>query len=155
MIEQTKDLSTLSVTELIGSLEAYEQRLSRHDDDTVENAFQLKLKLWSQNKGFGGNKKSGENSRNKEFSRNFSKKNQDDYPPCGICKRINHAEKYCRWRGKPQCGHCKKFGHVEKNCYNKNKHQANFVEDHECEKDQRDYDQHLFYATQDSNDELS
>lgn len=154
-IEQTKDLSTLSVTELIGSLEAYEQRLNRHDDDTIENAFQSKLKLRSQNKGFGGNKKNGENSRNKDISRNFSKKNQDDYPPCGICKRTNHAEKYCRWRGKPQCGYCKKFGHVEKDCYSKNKHQANFVEEHECEKGQRDYDQLLFYATQDSNDELS
>jgi len=44
---------------------------------------------------------------------------------------------------------------VEKNCYNKNKHQANFVEEHECEKDQHDYDQHFFYVTQDSNDELS
>jgi len=42
-IEQTKDLSTLSMTELIGSLEAYEQRLSRHDDDTNENGFQSKL----------------------------------------------------------------------------------------------------------------
>jgi len=47
----------------------------------------------------------------------------------------NHAEKYCRWRGKPQCGHCKKFGHVEKNGYSKNKHQANLVEEHGCEKD--------------------
>jgi len=47
-IEKTKDLSTLSVTELISSLEAYEHRLSRHDEDTVENAFQSKLKLRSQ-----------------------------------------------------------------------------------------------------------
>jgi len=44
---------------------------------------------------------------------------------------------------------------VEKNCYNKNKHQANFVEELECEKDQRDYDQHLFYATQDFNDKIN
>jgi hypothetical protein len=42
-----------------------------------------------------------------------------------------------------------------KNCYCKNKHQANFVEEHECGNDQHDYEQYLFYATQDSNDELS
>ncbi|CAJ2666704.1 unnamed protein product [Trifolium pratense] len=137
-IEQTKDLSTMSVTELIGSLEAYEQRLSRHDDNTFENAFQSKLKLRSHDdRRYGG------------------KKNQDEYPPCGICKRTNHAEKYCRWCGKEQCQHCKKFGHVEKNCYSKNKHQANFVEEHECENDQHEYEQYLFYATQGSNDELS
>jgi hypothetical protein len=78
------------VTELIGSLEAYEQRLSRHDDDTIENAFQSKLKLRSHDKRFEGKENSRENSRNGE-SRNFSKKNQDEYPPCGICKRLNHA----------------------------------------------------------------
>jgi len=45
VIEQTKDLSTLSVTQLMGSLEAYEQRLKRHEEDSVENAFQSKLKV--------------------------------------------------------------------------------------------------------------
>ena len=50
VIGQTKDLSTLSVTKLMGSLETYEQRLKRHDEDSIENAFQSKLKLWSQNK---------------------------------------------------------------------------------------------------------
>ncbi|KAK2372699.1 ARM REPEAT PROTEIN INTERACTING WITH ABF2 [Trifolium repens] len=154
-IEQTNDLSTLSVTELIASLEAYEQRLSRHDDNTVENVFQSKLKLRSHDKRYGGKKNGRENSRNEGNSRNFSKENQDEYPSCGICKRTNHVEKYCRWHRKEQCRYCKKFGHEEKNCYNKNKHQANFVEEHEGENDQHDYEQHLFYATQDSKDELS
>jgi len=62
---ETKYLSTILVRELVSSLQAYEQSLSRHDEDIVENAFQSKLKLRRQNKGFGGNKKSGENSRNK------------------------------------------------------------------------------------------
>jgi len=31
--------------------------LSNHDDDTVENVFQSKFKLRSENKGFGGNEK--------------------------------------------------------------------------------------------------
>ncbi|KAK2417002.1 hypothetical protein QL285_039350 [Trifolium repens] len=153
-IEQTKDLSSLSVTELIGSLEAYE-RLSRHDDNTTENVFQSKHKLWSRDKRYGEKENGRENTKNEENSRNFSKKNQDEYPPCGICKRINHAEKYCQWRGEEKCRYCKKFGHEEKNCYSKNKHQANFVEEHECGNDQHDYEQYLFYATQDSNDELS
>lgn len=77
-IEQTKDLSTLSVTELVGSLEAYEQRLSRHDEDTVENVFQSKLKIQSQNKGYGRKKVDGEKSRNKENSRSFSRNDQDE-----------------------------------------------------------------------------
>ena len=52
-------------------------------------------------------------------------------------------EKDCWHHGKPQCQYCKKFGHVEKYCRNKNKHQANFVEEHNQE-------QHLFYANQES-----
>ncbi|CAN6695702.1 unnamed protein product [Malus baccata var. baccata] len=40
IIEETKDLSTLSVEELIGSLKDFAQRLSRHDNNDVENAFQ-------------------------------------------------------------------------------------------------------------------
>nr|KYP32803.1 hypothetical protein KK1_046417 [Cajanus cajan] len=104
-IEQKKDLSTLSVTELMGSLEAYEQRLNRHDEDSTKNAFQSKLKLQSQTKEKRNNE---ETSRNKENSKNFSRNYQNEYPPCSIYKRTNHAEKDCRYRGKPQCCHYKK-----------------------------------------------
>ncbi|XP_068309857.1 uncharacterized protein [Pyrus communis] len=40
IIEETKDLSTLSVEELIGLLKGFAQRLSRHDNNDVENVFQ-------------------------------------------------------------------------------------------------------------------
>ncbi|XP_030516486.1 uncharacterized protein LOC115729991 [Rhodamnia argentea] len=38
-IEATKDLSTLSISELIVSLEAHEKRLMAEDEDSVESAF--------------------------------------------------------------------------------------------------------------------
>nr|KYP53446.1 Retrovirus-related Pol polyprotein from transposon TNT 1-94 [Cajanus cajan] len=44
-IEKTKDLSTISITKLMRSLEAYEKRLNRHDEDPTENVFQSKRKL--------------------------------------------------------------------------------------------------------------
>ena len=143
MIEETKDLSTLSETELVGSLEPYEQRLYRHKEDTLENAFQSKFKFQPQNKENGGKKNYGETSRRREGSRNFLKNKTDKNPPCNICKRQGHAEKNCWFRNMPQCNHCKKFGHVEKNCRNKNRHQANIAEEH-------DQEQCTFYATQDS-----
>ncbi|XP_014524278.1 uncharacterized protein LOC106780494 [Vigna radiata var. radiata] len=99
-IEQTKYLATLSVTQLMGSLEAYEQRLKRHEEDSVENVFQSKLKLLSQ-KECEGNKSRGEISRNKENSRSFSIIHQAKYPPCGICKKASHLEKDCWHHGKP------------------------------------------------------
>src|ERR1044072_4104398 len=142
-IEETKDLSTLSVTELMGSLEAYEQRLFRHKEDTLENAFRSKLKFRPQNKEDGGKKNYGETSRKREISRNFHNNNLDKNSPCKICKRSGHAEKNCWYRHMPQCNYCKKFGHVENNCRNKNRHQANIAEEH-------DQEQCTFYATQDS-----
>ncbi|RDY10888.1 hypothetical protein CR513_04524, partial [Mucuna pruriens] len=127
-IEQTKDLSTLLVTKLMSSLKAYKQRMNRHNED------------------YSQNKKHGENSRNGENSRSFSKNNQDKYPPCGIFKKTSHLQKDFWHCGNPQCQYYEKSEYVEKNCCNKNKHQTNFIKNH-------DNEQHLFYATRDSSDE--
>ncbi|KAL0397757.1 UNVERIFIED_CONTAM: hypothetical protein Scaly_0224100 [Sesamum calycinum] len=48
-IEETKDITTLTVTELVGSLEVYEKRRSRREENSLENAFQFKLNMRSQN----------------------------------------------------------------------------------------------------------
>ncbi|KAK4399971.1 hypothetical protein Sango_1103200 [Sesamum angolense] len=48
-IEETKDITVLTVTELVGSLEAYEKRRSRREENSLENAFQSKLNMRSQN----------------------------------------------------------------------------------------------------------
>ena len=70
-IEETKYLYTLSVTKLVGSLEAYEQRLYIHKEDTLENSLLSKLKFQSQNKGNREKKNYRETSRRREGSRNF------------------------------------------------------------------------------------
>ena len=38
-IEDTKDLSTLIIMELISSLHAFEQRLASRDENSIKNAF--------------------------------------------------------------------------------------------------------------------
>ncbi|KAL0440851.1 UNVERIFIED_CONTAM: hypothetical protein Sradi_0024000 [Sesamum radiatum] len=48
-IKETKDITTLTVIELVGSLEAYEKRRSRREENSLENAFQSKLNMRSQN----------------------------------------------------------------------------------------------------------
>ncbi|KAL0366816.1 UNVERIFIED_CONTAM: Retrovirus-related Pol polyprotein from transposon TNT 1-94 [Sesamum radiatum] len=67
------------------------------------------------------------------------KPSRGKYMPCRICKRTNHLEKDCYFRGKPQCRNCKKFGHVEKDCRLKRNHLAN------CIKENHSSDQ-LFYT---------
>ena len=45
IIEETKDLSTLSIHDLMGSLEMHEQRLGRHTKQSIKSAFQSRLRL--------------------------------------------------------------------------------------------------------------
>ncbi|KAL0300783.1 UNVERIFIED_CONTAM: hypothetical protein Sradi_6355100 [Sesamum radiatum] len=118
-IEETKDITTLTVTELVGSLEAYEKRRSRREENSLENAFQSKLNMRSQNS----------NRKEKNFKSTMEDKKKQNMRPCRICKRTNHLEKDCYFRGKPQCRNCKRFGHVEKDCRLKGNYQANCIEE--------------------------
>ncbi|KAK4393966.1 Retrovirus-related Pol polyprotein from transposon TNT 1-94 [Sesamum angolense] len=122
-IEETKDITTLTVTELVGSLEAYEKRRSRREENSLENAFQSKLNTRSQN----SNRKEEKNFKSTIGDK--KKQNNGKYIPCRICKRTNHLEKDCYFRGKPQCRNCKRFGHLEKDCRLKGNHQANCIEE--------------------------
>lgn len=45
IIEEAKDISSMSVQELMGSLKAHERRLARHAEKSVESAFQSKLNV--------------------------------------------------------------------------------------------------------------
>ncbi|KAL0341480.1 UNVERIFIED_CONTAM: Retrovirus-related Pol polyprotein from transposon TNT 1-94 [Sesamum calycinum] len=118
-IEETKDITTLTVTELVGSLEAYEKRRSRREENSLENAFQSKLNMRSQNS----------NRKEENFKSTMEDKKKQNMRPCRICKRTNHLEKDCYFRGKPQCRNCKRFGHMEKDCRLKGNHQANCIEE--------------------------
>ncbi|KAK4381808.1 Retrovirus-related Pol polyprotein from transposon TNT 1-94 [Sesamum angolense] len=118
-IEETKDITTLTVTELVGSLEAYEKRRSRREENSLENAFQSKLNMRSQNS----------NRKEENFKSTMGDKKKQNMRPCRICKRINHLEKDCYFRGKPQCRNCKRFGHMEKDYRLKGNHQANCIEE--------------------------
>ncbi|KAL0318435.1 UNVERIFIED_CONTAM: Retrovirus-related Pol polyprotein from transposon TNT 1-94 [Sesamum angustifolium] len=85
-IGETKDITSLTVTELVGSLEAYEKRRSRREENSLENAFQSKLNMRPQNS----------NRKEENFKSTMGdkkKQNNGKYIPCRICKRTNHLEK--------------------------------------------------------------
>ncbi|KAL7120248.1 hypothetical protein ACP275_02G111100 [Erythranthe tilingii] len=98
----------------------------------MENAFQSKLKIRSQNsrykeRKFGESSRS-ENSRIKENGGDNYKNTKSKYPPCRVCKRTSHLENDCSFWGKLQCRNCGKFGHAHKDCRSRQSHQANFME---------------------------
>ncbi|KAI9156917.1 hypothetical protein LWI28_014078 [Acer negundo] len=59
-LEETKDLETMSVEELVGSLQAHEQKVTRRSDDRVlEQALQSKLSLHEKRYEQGGTSQQG------------------------------------------------------------------------------------------------
>jgi hypothetical protein len=129
VIEETKDLSSLGVQELLGSLKSHEQRLERHSEKSIESTFQSKLTINSKNyekraltheQGEGDSTRGGKSFRARERSPRGRGGGSYERKPsvegssqrCNICKKNSHVEKDCWFKGKPQCFNCKKFGHL-------------------------------------------
>jgi len=134
IIEETKDLSTLSVHDLMGSLEMHEQWLGRHTEQSIESAFQSRLNVKEQSKqspAAGGSFRGGRFGRGHgRFGRGGGRNNNNvAQTRCNICKRASHVEKDCWFKGKPQCHKCKKFGHIKKDCWLKSNEQANYTKE--------------------------
>ena len=51
VIEQTKDISKMSIHDLMSSLRPYEERLLRQSEKPIESAFQSKLNLNAKSAG--------------------------------------------------------------------------------------------------------
>ena len=121
VIEESKDLSTLSLHELMGSLEAHEQRISRFNNQPLEQAFQSKINLGDKHP----QQRREENSQKKKKSyasngKPISREGQhqrypgtNKYSYCIICKRNNHDSKNCKFR----CTKCKIANHSQKDCW--------------------------------------
>ncbi|XP_051115214.1 uncharacterized protein LOC127240534 [Andrographis paniculata] len=45
VVEETKDILSLTIEDVMGSLKAYEKRMERHSEKSIESAFQTKLNL--------------------------------------------------------------------------------------------------------------
>ena len=152
-IEESCDLQTLSIAELINKLQIQEQRVQMRDDEAVEGAFQASFKGKKSGIFPKKNFSTGKSNLSKgkaivPASRHFS--------PCSYCKRTNHAEADCWFKGKTliHCDFCKRNGYSEKFCRLKKKQpqqgfqqQANVSEE---DKDPEETEEQLFMALQTS-----
>ena len=90
-LEDTKDLSKITVAELINALQVVEQRRTmrqKEEDQKVEGAYLAKAS---------------------------SLKGKGKFVQCNKCKKTGHEEEDCWHKGKPQCFKCKRFGYIQKN----------------------------------------
>ncbi|CAL1376903.1 unnamed protein product [Linum trigynum] len=124
VIEETKDLANLSMSELMGSLVAHEQRMSRFTKPPLEQAFSSKVNMTESKYAKSEQGRRGGNSQWRGRGRsNYSGNKRQNYQQqklgytgssCIICKKAGHATKDCRYK-------CKIQNHSQRDCWFQNK----------------------------------
>ena len=117
-LENAKDLSRISLAELLNALQAQEQRRIMRAEGSVEGALQAKLQI---NQGEKGKKKKNKkkNSSTPEAAANTSNSsggNNKEFPPCRHCGKKGHPPFKCWRRPDVKCDKCNKLGHHERIC---------------------------------------
>nr|CAN63433.1 hypothetical protein VITISV_033829 [Vitis vinifera] len=109
-LENTKDLSSITLAELLNALQALEQRRLMRQGSSVEGAFQAKTQTNE------GNRRRRKNKKNNNKPSNNNNKKTGTYPPCPHYKKINHPQQKCWWRPDVKCNKCGRQGHIERIC---------------------------------------
>ncbi|XP_016675363.1 uncharacterized protein [Gossypium hirsutum] len=105
-LEDSRDLASISLTELINALYAQEQRRASRIEEHQEGAFQAKAKAASSTSAYKG-KKNWRSRPKPDAARRGDQL-------CRFFKRPSHPEAKCWFRPDALCQHCKKNGHVER-----------------------------------------
>ena len=142
-LENTKDLSKITLAELVSAMQSQEQRRLMRQDGAVEGALRAKHHYGetSRNKHVKKNQpSSSENSANNQNNGRGKKKN---YPPCQHCGKLGHPPYKCWKRPDAKCSKCNQLGHEAVICRSKFQQQTE-ANAQVVEQDEEDY---IFAAT--------
>ena len=98
-LEESKDLSKLSLGELISALQEQEQRRMMRWEKFIEGAFSVQKQK--------GKQQFHQKNKGKHDGGNNSGDVKEKFPLCKHCKRNKHLEKYSLWRVNSICDNCK------------------------------------------------
>ncbi|KAL5816417.1 hypothetical protein ACOSQ3_024795 [Xanthoceras sorbifolium] len=132
-LEETKDLETMSVEELVGSLQAHEQKVTRRSDDRVlEQALQSKLSINEKRYEQGGTSQQGRERGRGSRGRgsearsrgrggrdtNRGGRGHQNYVPRGRGRggRGGYNNRPIIDKRNVQCYNCHKYGHYSNEC---------------------------------------
>ena len=137
-LENTKDLSKISLTELLNALQAQEQRRSMRQERVIEDALPVKHQDRYKNKKIFKNQSTYGNP-----SANYQKTKgggfRKSYPPCRHCEKKGHPPFKCWRRPDAFCSKCNQLGHEAVICKAKDQVKevhAEVVDQEEEEEDQ-------------------
>jgi hypothetical protein len=125
VIEESKDLTTYSMDELVGSLKNYEDKLNRNDNTLLDHAFKTQMTL---GRGIGiGNPRFRERGRRRNNFQMEERNNQDlrkrrNQTFSSRESNHNHASQWYD-KSKIQCYYCKKYGHFANECQKRSKYE--------------------------------
>ena len=107
-LENTKDLSSITLTQLLNALQAQEQRRLMRQEGSIEGALQAKLEISQSSKGKKKTTKGNKCAQTKGADNSSSNGgyNKQSYPPCQHCGRRNHPHYKCWRRLDVKCHKC-------------------------------------------------
>ena len=140
-LENTKDLSKITLAEVLHALQAQEQRRLMRQDRVVEGALPAKHHEVDESKKDFFKKNQPASSENSANNQNKGKDKKKNYPPCHHCGKKGHAPFRCWRRPDAKCNKCNQIGHEAVICPNKNHHDEGAQIANQEEEDQ------LFVAT--------
>jgi len=120
-LENTKDMSKITLLEMLNALQAQEQRRTMRQEDDVEGALFVKHK---ENRNYKKYQGKSHQSSNGDFKANNNRSNtrnkKGSYPPCQHFNRKSHPHFKCWRRPDAKCNKCNQMGHEVVICINKN-----------------------------------
>ena len=143
-LENTKDLSKITLAELLNSLQAQEQWMVMRQEATVDEALPAKHEDGWRNKKKKNRKHQQANGEAAVHRSNKNKagSSKGKYPPCKHCDRIGHSSFKCWKRPDAKCNKCNQLGHEAIICKNQNQQQ-----DTDAQIANEDENDHLFVVT--------
>eukprot|EP00253_Pinus_taeda_P014063 PITA_14063 len=131
-IEETKDLSNFSVDELHASLITHEQRLSRNENSSLEQAFKTQMSFGIGRGQGRGNKRGRGRSQNRggrsspaNAQGRGSNSNKNQGQGSSQQREQHYAQGQMYEKSNVQCYYCKKYGYYANECRKKQHDMSN------------------------------
>jgi hypothetical protein len=141
-LENTKDLSKITLAELINALQAQEQRRLMRQDRVTEGALQAKYPDSDKKKFFKKNQVSNSSKTTVNQFPNKGKFLKRNFPSCQHCNKLGHPPFKCWKRPDAKCSKCHQMGHEAIICRTKFQKQ-----DEDAQVASQDDEDQMFVAT--------